>query len=504
MYQINSLSFSYPLSKEIIKDVSFEIKEGEFLVICGPSGCGKTTLLKHLKPSLKPIGNLSGEIIFDETIKDDVKIGYVFQNPDDQIVMNKVWHEIAFGLENENMSLAKMKQRVGEIVNYFNLQDIIDQDCQSLSGGQKQLVNLASVMVLNPQVILLDEATAQLDPVNRQEFIKMLKQINDDFGITIVFIEHQLDDLINVADRLLVMEQGKIVILDETKNAIKQMIEQNLMVASLPDYIKVSSLVNQTCLSVKDARRVMTNYQNYSFKEYDEMELVPLIKIRSLSCGYEIPVLKQLDLDIYQNEILSIVGANGSGKSTLIKCIAGLLDYQGKIIKEAIINQVAYLPQDPTTLFLKDTVEKDLLSVENNVIGVKTIMKELHISHLANQHPYDLSGGERQLVALAKILLTKPTLLLLDEPTKGIDALFKERLASLLVNLSKHMTIVCVSHDLQFSAKISDRIGMIFNGQMESVDTMRNFFSNNLFYTTTINKIMRNVDKNIVLYEDLL
>lgn len=504
MYQIKNLSFSFPNGQVGLKDISLEIKNGEFLVICGNSGCGKTTLLKQLKPSLTPAGNQSGEIIFDDVIKDDINIGYISQNPENQIVMNKVYHEIAFGLENINTPLKQMKQRVGEIVNYFNLQDIVNADCNSLSGGQKQLVNLASVMVLNPEVILLDEVTAQLDPINRQEFIKMVKQINDDFGITIVFVEHQLDDLIDLADRLLVMEAGKIAVLDETKAAIKQMYEQEVFLAALPDYIKVSKLAKQPLYSIKEAREAMKDYQEINIKEYEDIVFAPLLKIRGLTYQYDKTVLNDLDLDIYQNEILSVVGANGSGKTTLIKCLAGLLDYQGKIKKEAHVEKIAYLPQDPTTLFINETVEKDLMSVENNVVNVVTMMQNMNIVDLKDMHPYDLSGGQQQLVALAKILLTKPELLLLDEPTKGIDGEAKEKLAALLVGLSKHMTIVCVSHDLEFTAKISDRVAMIFNGQMESIDTMRNFFTNNLFYTTTINKIMRKVNQEVVILDDLL
>ena len=328
MYQIENLSFSFPNQKEVLKNISLEIKNGEFLVICGVSGCGKTTLLKHLKPSLTPAGQKSGNIIFDDLIKEDIKIGYVAQNPENQIVMNKVWHEIAFGLENQNTPLKQMKQRVGEIVNYFNLQDIINANCQDLSGGQKQLVNLASVLVLNPEVILLDEASAQLDPINRQEFIKMVKQINDDFGITIVFVEHQLDGLVELADRLLIMEDGKVAILDETKKAIEKMNKENLFLESLPDYIKVSNLIDRSCFSIKEARKAMQDYQNINIKEYEDIEFVPLLKITGLTCGYQQLVLKQLDLDIYQNEILTIVGANGSGKTTFIKCLAGLIDYQ--------------------------------------------------------------------------------------------------------------------------------------------------------------------------------
>lgn len=503
MYQIENLSFAFPNQREVLKNISLEIKNGEFLVICGISGCGKTTFLKHLKPSLAPVGKISGNIVFDDLIKEDVKIGYVAQNPENQIVMNKVWHEIAFGLENQNMSLKQMKRRVGEIVNYFNLQDIIDSDCQTLSGGQKQLVNLASVLVLNPEVILLDEATAQLDPINRQEFIKMVKQINDDFGITIVFVEHQLDGLIELADRLLVMEDGEIAVLDQTKKAIEKMYKEDLFLESLPDYVKISKLVDQSCFNIKEARLAMQDYQNINIKECKDIEFTPLLKISELTCGYQQLVLKQLDLDIYQNEILTLVGANGSGKTTFIKCLAGLIDYRGKITYQTQLSRIAYLPQDPTTLFIGDTVEKDLLAVEDSVVNVDRLMQTMQIVHLKDRHPYDLSGGEKQLVALAKVLLTQPKLLLLDEPTKGIDATAKEKLATLIGGLSKHMTIVCVSHDLEFAAKISDRIAMIFEGQMESVDTMRNFFSSNLFYTTVVNKIMRNINNDVVIYEDL-
>ena len=214
MYKIENFSFTYPKDKKIIKDISFEIKKGDFLVITGKSGCGKTTLLRYLKTSLRPKGDIDGVIILDEEIEnDDTKIGFVFQNPEDQLVMNTVWHEIAFGLENKGISLKQMKRRVGEIVNYFNLQSIINKETQSLSNGQKQLVALASVMVMNPKVILLDEATAQLDPVNREEFIKILKHINDDFNVTVVFVEHQLEGLLDVANRLIVMDDGKILYL---------------------------------------------------------------------------------------------------------------------------------------------------------------------------------------------------------------------------------------------------------------------------------------------------
>lgn len=504
MYKVENFSFTYPEEKNVIKNISFGINEGDFVVISGKSGCGKTTLLKHLKPSLKPEGKMSGTIILDEEIEDDdTKIGFVFQNPNDQIVMDKVWHEIAFGLENTAVPLKQMKRRVGEIVNYFNLQNIISRDTQSLSGGEKQLVNLASVMVMNPKVILLDEATAQLDPVNRDEFIKILKQINDDFNVTVIFVEHQLEGLLNVANRLIVMDEGKIIIDDEIKMAVEKMLAKEIFVESLPDYVRISSLTDELCMSIKDARKALTDFDNFDIKEIEDVDIGVLMKIRDLNFGHDDIVLKNLDLDIRQNEILSIVGANGSGKSSFLRCIAGLVKYQGEVTKVGNVDKIGYLPQDPTTLFLSDKVIDDLLAVDESIKSVNIQLDNLGISDLKEKHPFDLSGGQKQLVALAKVLLTKPQLLLLDEPTKGIDALSKENLAALIRGLSKHMTIIVASHDLEFVAKISDRVAMIFNGQMESVDTMREFFSHNLFYTTTINKIIRSNNPEVVLLEDL-
>ena len=299
------------------------------------------------------------------------------------------------------------------------------------------------------------------------------------------------------------MDEGKIVIDNEIKKAVEEMLTKEIFVESLPDYVRVSSLTEQLCLSVKDARKALADFDDFDIKEIEDVDTGILMEIRDLNFGHDNIVLKNLDLDIKQNEILSIVGANGSGKSSFLRCIAGLVKYQGKVTKIGYVDKIGYLPQDPTTLFLSDKVINDLLVVDGSEKSVDIQLNNLGISDLKEKHPFDLSGGQKQLVALAKVLLTKPQLLLLDEPTKGIDALSKENLAALIRGLSKHMTIVVASHDLEFVAKISDRVAMIFNGQMESVDTMREFFSQNLFYTTTINKIIRENNPEIVLLEDL-
>lgn len=504
MFKVENFSFTYPDDKEIINNISFEIKAGDFVVISGKSGCGKTTLLRCFKPSLKPKGETEGLIILDEELEnDDTKIGFVFQNPNDQLAMGTVLHEIAFGLENSGTPLKEMKRRVGEIVNYFNLQNIINKDIQSLSNGQKQLVALASVMVMNPKVILLDEATAQLDPVNREEFIKILKHINDDFNITVVCVEHQLDGLLDVADRLIIMDEGKVVVDNEVKMAVDEMLAKEIFVESLPNYVRVSTLSDKLCLSIKDAREALADFEDFDIKITEEIDNRILMKIKSLNFGHDDIVLKDLEIEIRENETLAIVGANGSGKSSFLRCVAGLVDYQGDIEKVGCVDRIGYLPQDPATLFLSDKVLDDLLMIDDNDKNVAEMLENFGIADLKDKHPFDLSAGQKQLVALTKVLLTKPQLLLLDEPTKGIDATSKDFLANLIRGLSKHMTIVVASHDLEFVAKISDRVAMIFNGQMESVDNMRDFFSHNLFYTTSINKIMRENNPEAVLLEDL-
>ena len=308
MYKVKNVCFTYPDNEKVIDNLSFEINKGDFVVICGESGCGKTTLLRLLKSSLQPTGTLEGTIELDEQIKKDIQIGFVFQNPDDQIVMDKVWHEIAFGLENQAIPLKQMKRRVGEIVNYFNLQNIINNDIQSLSGGEKQLVNLASVMVMNPSVILLDEATAQLDPVNRDEFIRILKQLNDDFDITIILVEHQLEGLLDVANRLILLDHGQKVIDDQIEKAVKKMLTEDVFVAALPNYVRVSTLANALCLTVKQAREALKDYHDFDIKEQEVVDTGLLLKIRDLSFAYDSTVLENLDLDVRQNEILSVVG----------------------------------------------------------------------------------------------------------------------------------------------------------------------------------------------------
>ena len=510
MYTIKNLTFNYYNDPSLVLDtIHLEIEPGEFLVICGKSGCGKTTLLRHLKKSLMPNGHRQGNIYYQgqeiETLENkETEIGYVFQNPSDQIVMDQVFHEIAFGLENQGMELAMMKRRVAEIANYFNLQDILYQKIQTLSGGQKQMVNLAAIMAMNPKVILLDEPTAQLDPIHAMSFIKMLKQLHDDFGITVILVEHQLELVVEHASRLLVMDNGSILHLGKSEEVIKQIVEDQTLAMMLPDYMKLYYQTGIVPKSIKEAKKLLQQIAKIQVKPSPTLEKQPLMEMKNISFAYQHEVLKHFNLTIYQHDFLMLVGANGCGKTTVLKCLAGLCNYQGKITypKKDIV--IGYVPQDPTTLFTQDTVEKELLTICKQHEKVNDMLKQMQLVTKKKRHPYDLSGGQKQLLALAKILLLQPEILLLDEPTKGIDAIAKETLGKLLQTISQTTAIICVSHDLEFVAKYSKRAAMLFNGQSIGHSDTRSFFKGNLFYTTVMHKVAKDINNDVICYQDII
>ena len=510
IYKIENLSFRYQKNQNyILKNISFKIEEGGFYLICGKSGSGKTTLLQLLKKEIMPQGDITGNIFINNSTNQPEDIGYIFQNPDFQIVSHKVIHELSFGLENMNMSLKEMKRRVGEVVHFFNLQDILYKDVSKLSGGQKQLVNLASIVAMKPKVMLLDEPTAQLDPIASQEFLTMLKRVNEELNKTVVLVEHDIEQTMKMCDYLIYLENGEIQY-NGTPRRIPKLknYEKALPVAT---QLFHKSNIEDIVYDFKSVRKWIKDHQdNFTVLDKNEFKLHNiLLQLKNIHFNYEdIPVLKGLDLDVYENEVLAIVGSNGCGKSTLLKVICGLLNYKrGKIYVEQVEmkknknlfdNFIAYLPQDPTTLFLKETVREELDNQESI-----DLLYDLKLDFLLEQHPYDLSGGQMQLVAFIKILARNPKLILLDEPTKGLDAYYKEKIGDLLEKLSNKVTVIIVSHDLEFCARYAKRIGMMFDGRIESIDKTAVFFSSNLFYTTIMNKLTRGILDNVNIIEDI-
>ncbi len=530
IFKINNLTFKYPESdKPTLKDISLNINSGEFVTICGKSGCGKTTLLRQLKPSLAPYGASSGTIEFygkDINKLDDKeqcqKIGYVQQRPENQIVTDKVWHELAFGLENLGYKTDEIRIRVAETASFFGIQNWFLKDVTELSGGQKQLLNLASVMVMQPDVLILDEPTAQLDPITAVSFLETVSKINRELGTTVILTEHRLEEVFPMSDRIIVIDDGSIIANDIPKNIGEKIIDKPMFNA-LPTPIRIYYGIKKhsKCpVTIREGRKWLE-----TFGKVDELNIQTpkgnnhvLIELKDIWFRYEKnapDVVKGLSTKIYSEEIFAIVGGNGTGKTTAMSLICGLLKpYRGKVLIEGksisrltdkLQGLFAVLPQDPQSVFSQNTAYLELAEMYDNEERINEIAKQCHIEHLLKKHPYDLSGGEQQRLALAKILLLEPKILLMDEPTKGFDSYFKEKFADILSNLkTKGVTIIMVSHDIEFCAKYADRCAMFFDGSIIGADISRDFFAGKSFYTTAANRMARGIIPNAVLAEDII
>ena len=538
-FQIKDLSFSYAgaKGKESLHNVNLTIQKGEYIVLCGKSGSGKTTLLRQLKSVLAPHGKCSGEILFNGVSLDKVsqrdqssKIGYVMQNPDDQIVTDKVWHELAFGLESLGCDQKTMRARVAEMACYFGIQDWFHRDVANLSGGQKQLLNLASIMAMQPEVLILDEPTSQLDPIAASDFLNTVRKINMELGTTVIITEHRLEDIFPYADRAIVMDGGKIIADDTPRNIGKLLYEQkNDMFAAMPTPVRVfygAEGAGDCPLTVREGRNWLSKaypspkVSTLPVQPLDEEIDDPALSLKELWFRYEKDspdVLRGVSAEVPRGSLYAIVGGNGAGKSTTLKAICGICrPYRGKVkvfgkpvekykSAELFGGCLAMLPQDPKSLFVKKTVREDLAEMTEDKKKIAEVAAVCEIKDLLDSHPYDLSGGEQQRSALAKVLLTSPKLLLLDEPTKGIDSFFKEKLADILCKLkAQGITIVMVSHDVEFCAKYADMVSMFFDGQLLTTDTPRRFFGNNSFYTTAANRMSRHVFSMAVTAEDVI
>lgn len=548
--EIKNLSFTYPTrQKKALDQINITVSAGQYLLLCGPSGSGKSTLLRQLKRSIKPCGDEGGQILINQIPlaqldqrKEVETIGFISQNPDEQIVTDKVWHELAFGLESLGYSQPEIQLKIAEMVNFLGIQELFFSPVETLSGGQKQMLNLASVLVMQPEIILLDEPTAQLDPIGVTQFLSMLNRINEEMGITVILSDHRLETIFPRANQVLVLKEGILEKKGTPEEVSGWLVDTNhTMLKAAPTGVQLYKFYKQAekelfnpeilpiPMTIKEGKSFLTSLhgQGKAKKGLSEKGLGSnkrtkeerfILEAKHLYFKYDskkLPVLSDLSLKIKKGEILSIVGGNGSGKTTLLKVLAGMnKTYRGKIkvYPNKSNHRIVLLPQDPKSFFIKKTVALDLMEVLDrsgyNPIEkeekVKSMAKKLRIENLLEQHPYDISGGEQQRLALGKVLLLKPDILLLDEPTKGLDALLKEDLAHILNTLkSEGVTIVMVSHDLEFSAQVSQQCAMLFNGKIISNGPTPSFFSNNFFYTTEIQRIARHVFPGAVTLEDV-
>lgn len=537
---IKDLTFSYPNKENFaLQNVNLSINSGDFVVVCGQSGSGKTTLLRMLKKEIAPHGEKQGAVYYKgedvEKLDDKIsaqKIGFVFQKPDQQIVTDKVWHELAFGLESLGYDSDYIRLRVGEMANYFGITSLFRKKTTELSGGQKQLMNLASVMAMSPDVIILDEPTSQLDPITANDFITTLKKINDELGLTVIIIEHRLQEVFPIADKVAVMEDGKVICYDTPRNVCEKL-SNHPMSQGFPSAVRIwqkSGSKGECPLTVKEGRNFVN--LNFSERKLPLRNTIPntedIITLKDVFFRYEKggnDILSGTNLSIKKGEHFCILGGNGSGKTTTLKILAGLLKpYRGKVIIDnnkmtkkttADFNRlgVAMLPQNPESVFLKSRVIDDytelckIKGIEKSYYEdkINSVAEKLGIKDLLENHPYDLSGGEIQKCALGKVLISEPKILLLDEPTKGVDAYSKLSLSKILQEIkSDGVTIITVTHDVEFASIVADRCGLFFDGEVLSSLVPQEFFSKNNFYTTASSRISRDKFANAVTVDDVV
>lgn len=519
---VKNLSFTYPeQTTYALSHINFCIAEGEFLTVIGASGSGKSTLLRALKPALTPHGTLTGEIAFFgsplsqlDARQQASEIGFVLQNPDNQIVTDKVWHEMAFGLESLGMQTPVIRRRVAEMAAFFGIEDWFYKNVSELSGGQKQLLNLASVMAMQPRVLLLDEPTAQLDPIAATEFLNAVGRIRRELGTTVILSEHRLEEALPLSDRVLVLDAGRVIAEGTPAEAAEKLLAmRHPLYASMPTPLRLCGR-----LTVSEARSWLNDYA-----ETHPLTPVPprvlrvgegvALELQSVCFRYEkdgADVLRDLSCQFLKGQFTALLGGNGSGKTTTLSLLSGLRRPQrGKVRKDGKL-RVALLPQDPQTLFVRATVRGEL---EELLRGADKTQREIKVAETAklcklesllDRHPYDLSGGEQQRCALAKILLASPDILLLDEPTKGMDTQFKREFALILRRLlDGGKTVVMVSHDVEFCAEYADRCLLMFDGAIAAEGTPTAFFSGNSFYTTAANRIARKLLPDAVTFPEL-
>ena len=603
LIEFNNFSFAYMNSDgtesevKSLDNINLEIDYGDFVLLCGPSGCGKTTLLTNLKKELMPAGRRSGEIKFNgkriidmDEISSACDIGYLFQNPDSQIVTDTVIQEIAFPLENIGLPTEEIRNRISEIVAFFGINDILHKNVNELSGGQKQLVNLCSLLVLRPQVLLLDEPMSQLDPIASYEFLSIVRRLNEEFSITVIMSEHKADSIFPFIDKAVFLKEGKIEFVDNAHNICSEVIDDEIFENYLPAVTKIynslsvkyPSLIKlNTPLSIREGRRCLNtihddlikisnddvdsinlNHDNLHItnKKYHSQEKSgildkislggnknALINMNGIYFAYEKGnlILKNVDFELEKGDFVSLIGGNGVGKSTFLQLLVGILKpIKGKVKYKKGIKR-AYVHQNPMIHFSKDNVKEEFLEsilesklLQNNSVGFnketyddllkmsneefiesdvlnglefdsiefkfKELIEFFDICDLIDKHPYDCSGGEQQKIVIVKALLQNADVLVLDEPTKGLDPISSKNLANILNSLRDNgITILMTSHDLDFVANNCKRCLMLFDKDIQIDDDPKVIFAENNFYTTFVNRMVKDYVPEIVTLDDL-
>jgi energy-coupling factor transport system ATP-binding protein len=515
------VSFTYPnAAAPAISQVSLEIARGEFALVVGPSGSGKSTLLRcvnGLAPHFSG-GRLAGRVVVDGLDTREhapaelaAHAGFVFQEPEAQFVTERVEDELAFGMENLGVPPLTMRKRVEEVLDLLGIAALRQRPVASLSGGEQQRVAIASALALQPGILLLDEPTSQLDPLAAEEVLAALERLNADLGLTIVLSEHRLERVIQHADRVIVMRGADGPPIVGWPREVMARIELTPPVTSLGKALNWEPLP----LTVKEGRRFVDSHIANRVSPIAASLQPPtsnfqalVLELRKVSHVFgERAALKDISLQVRAGEFVAVMGRNGSGKTTLLKCAVGLIKpksgrvfVMGEDVREKRVDEVAarvgYVPQNPGALLFADTVADELRftlkhrGVDDGQTAAARLLADLGLDRLADAYPRDLSTGERQRTALASIFVARPPLLLLDEPTRGLDYVNKAQLIRTLKGWQGEGTsIVMVTHDVELVARCADRVVLMAEGEIVVDGPPSETLGESAIFSTQINKL---------------
>lgn len=531
---INNLTYKYPGNQKItLNNININIEQGDIVLVCGNSGSGKSTLGKCIAGSVPNFygGTISGEIkINNKNIKGFTpkelaeKITMVFQDPERQLLMNKVHREIAFGLENIGIKSEVIKRRVYESMEFCGIEKLAERDIISLSGGEKQKVAVTSALAYMPECIIFDEPTSQLDPNSAEEIINIISKINEELGITIILIEQRMEKCFSIADKILLINHGAIDFYGDKDDLYKS--NDPYFIEFMPQYLKLSKILkfNKMPLSIRETRKKLNTFnicRHDSIEKKTDID-EPIIKISNLCFSYDgnESALKNINININNGEFVEIMGPNGAGKSTLFKSMMGFTKYKGSIKlfgkevskykRHDLIKNIGYISQNPNDYISKETVYDEIKFTLDNY-GIKkyelidAALNNLGIDNLKYRNPRDISGGEKQRVAIASVLVMEPEIILLDEPTRGLDFNTKKLLGNTLRELNKKgSTIIMITHDIEFAAEFANKFILLFNGEAIQTGTKEEVFTGGTYYNTSMNKLFRNIDDAIFTIDDVL
>ena len=538
MIKIRDLTFYYgDASRPALQDVNLDIEDGEFVLVTGPSGCGKTSLCRCLNGLIPHFygGEIAGglevqglDVMRHTTRELATRVGMVFQDPENQLVSMDVQREVAFGLENLAFPRDVMAKRVEESLDTLGISGLRHRQVHELSGGEKQKVVISSVLALHPDVLVLDEPTSELDPKGAEDVLSIVRRLNDELGITVILVEHRLDRVVHLVDRMIVMDEGKIIA-DGNPRAVLSNGDITSIGAGVPPIVRIVQRlrdngvnVDDIPLTVKEGRAMLKDiFMGARGSTLSHTESAdngrPVIEIDKLWHAYPegITALKNVSLRICEGEFVAVMGRNASGKTTLVKHINGLLQpTKGKVIvngidtRRATIAQlsrkVGFIFQNPNDHIFADTVEEEIAFILKNLgfdsgeiaARIDEMLEMFALKEFRKRYPRSLSGGERQRVAMASVLVARPRVLILDEPTRGMDYRLKSELMRFLNGYrEKGNTVVLVTHDVETVAEHADRVVLLSEGGVVVDGNKRDVLSRALFFSPQINRLVQAFEK---------